>query len=188
MKLHIKALIVVLIIGVLSAWAFQRFVLSQIKGEQAPVGISSIEKWEKEGLPDFRARTLEGASVSLTEFEDKVVILNFWASWCGPCIEEIPSLLKLLKAFPGQIHLVAISGDSSREDIDVFLKSFPELKSADITLIWDEDRSLMKLFNVSRLPESLVADRDLKLAKKLVGSIDWYTKDSKAYMSDLLQR
>ncbi len=99
----------------------------------------------------------------------------------------MPSLIKLVKEFKGQVELIAISGDSSREDIDVFMKSFPELKEANIRIVYDEDRSLMKKFDIARLPESLVVDPHQKLAKKLTGSIDWYNKDSVAYINTLLR-
>lgn len=186
MKAHLKALGIVLAIGIISAWAFNHFYLSKLQG---PVAVSNpVETWETEGLPDFTAKTLDGQTVQLSSFAGKVVILNFWASWCGPCVEEVPSLIKLVKEFKGEVQLVAISGDSNRNDIDVFLKSFPELKEANITLIWDEDRSLMKTYGVMRLPESLVSDRQHKLVKKLVGSIDWHNKDSIEYMNGLLNK
>jgi len=188
MKLHLKALLVVILIGGGATWAFQHFFLSKLRKDGPTMEISTLETWEKEGLPNFEAKDLDGKTVNFKDFEGRVVIVNFWASWCGPCIEEVPSLIKLIKEFDGKVQLIAISGDSNREDIDVFLKSFPELKAANITLIWDEDRSLMKLYNITRLPESMVADKSLRMVKKLAGSIDWYTADSKAYMGSLLAK
>ncbi len=187
MKNHIKALLVVLILGTAATWAFQHFYLSRLHGNPAPTSAAS-GNWEVDGIPSFEAKKLDGTTFQLSTLKGKSVIINFWASWCGPCVEEVPSLIKLVKEFKGDVHLVAISGDSSRADIDIFLKSFPELKNENITLIWDEDRSLMQTYGVARLPESVVADRSHKLAKKLVGSIDWYNNDSKAYMKALLEK
>lgn len=184
MKQHLKALIVVLVIAVLGVWAFNTFYASKLK--EGPTSYASLESMEKEGVPNFSMKDLSGQTFDLKSYEGKIVILNFWASWCAPCIEEVPSLIKLVNEFKGDVQLIAVSGDSSREDIEVFMKSFPELKGAHIKIVWDEDRSLMKQFQVARLPESLVLNKEHKLAKKLVGFIDWYNKDSIAYMNTLL--
>lgn len=185
MKQHLKAIVIVVILGALAAWGFH-----QLFGQKSapPPSISSLETFEKEGVPNFTAKDLAGNSFELVSMKGKVVILNFWASWCGPCVEEVPSLIKLVKEFKGDVQLIAVSGDSRREDIEIFMKSFPELKDANIKIVWDEDRSLMKQFEIARLPESMVLGTDQKLVKKLVGSIDWYNKDSVAYVQSLLKR
>lgn len=180
---HLKAIIIVVILGALAYWGFDT--LFGKKNVQRP-GYVSMELYEKEGVPNFEFTNLKTQKHNLKEFDGKIVILNFWASWCGPCIEEVPSLIKLVEEFKGKVKLIAISGDSSRADIDVFMKSFPGMNHQDIQIVWDEDRSLMQMFDVARLPESLVLGMDHKLVKKLVGSIDWYNKDSVAYMNSLI--
>ncbi|MGE5086642.1 MAG: TlpA family protein disulfide reductase, partial [Bacillota bacterium] len=177
---------IVMILGAIALWSFNYYFIPKV--EEAPTIMSRIEDMEKNGVPNFAARSLSGEEFQLAQFNGKVVILNFWASWCGPCVEEVPSLIKLVKEFKGDVQLIAISGDSNLEDIQVFLKSFPELKSENIKIVFDQDRSKMKMFDISRLPESLVLGTDHKLVKKLVGSIDWYTKDSVAYIQGLLKK
>ncbi len=184
MKQHLKAFGIVFILAAAGLWAYTQFFASKLN--QAPAGYATIEAMEKEGVPNFVTKDLDGKPVELESFKGKVVILNFWASWCGPCIEEVPSLIKLIKEFKGDVQLIAVSGDSSRNDIDVFMKSFPEMKGANIHIVYDEDRSLMKQFQVARLPESLVLGTDHKLVKKVVGSIEWFNKDSVAYVQSLL--
>lgn len=185
MKQHIKAFIIVAVLGLAGLWAYTHFVNQRLAG--TPSDYSTLEEMEKNGVPNFSAKTLEGQEFDLESYKGKVVILNFWASWCGPCIEEVPSLIKLVKEFKGQVQLIAVSGDSKREDIDVFMKSFPEMKGENIHIVFDEDRSLMKRFQVARLPESLVLNPEQKLAKKIVGSIEWYNEDSVAYVESLLK-
>ncbi len=186
MNRHLKAIVAVFVLAFIGVWAFNKFFLA--KTQQVPSSVMSLEQMEKQGVPNFSAKDLDGKPFELHSLGGKVVILNFWASWCAPCIEEIPSLLSLVKEFKGDVQLVAVSGDSSREDIDVFMKAFPDLKNhKDIKMIWDEDRSIMQQFEVSRLPESLVVGKDNKLKKKIVGTIDWYNEDSLAYMKDLLK-
>jgi hypothetical protein len=94
-------------------------------------------------------------------------------------------MIKLVKQMNGKVHLLAISADDSVEDINIFLKSFPEIRNENISVTWDQDHSLMQLFDVARLPESFVLDRNGKLVKKVVGTINWYTDDSISFMKDL---
>lgn len=182
---HLRAFLVVVGI-VLIAWLGFLFWQGAPSGSDDLQKTLSVEEMEKTGLPSFEVKDINGSIVQLADLKGKIVILNFWASWCAPCIEEVPSLIKLVREYKGRIHLLAISGDSNLEDIKVFLKSFPELQAAHINIIWDEDRNLVKKFAVARLPESFVSSKDLKLAKKIVGTINWYTPDSKAYMEKLL--
>lgn len=185
MRQHLKAIVIVLILGVLAVLGFNKLFGTKPTQNAA---YSNIELYEKEGVPNFSAKEFEGDSFELKSMAGKVVILNFWASWCAPCIEEVPSLIKLVKEYKGDVQLIAVSGDSKAEDIKIFLKSFPELKDVNIKIVWDEDRALMKQFQVARLPESMVLGKDHKLVKKIVGSIDWYNKDSLEYMSSLLNK
>lgn len=152
---------------------------------EAMNSLSSIEKMESEGLPDFKFETLNGEKYSLNSFKGKIVLVNFWASWCGPCVEEFPSMIRLVEAMKGRLVLLAISNDSSAEDAEVFLRQLKNWKQENIKVIWDKDRQLSAKFDVSRLPESFLANAELKLVKKIVGSINWHTDDSIAYMHRL---
>ena len=151
-------------------------------------GVVNIEGMEKNGLMPFSATTLQGEQFKLENFKGKSVVLNFWASWCGPCVEEFPSLLKLAEELHGQMILIAVSGDSSREEIDQFMKQLKGWDKPWVKLVWDQDRSLTKLYDVERLPESFVTDRNLHLVKKIIGSVNWYTPDSVQYMNEVLKK
>lgn len=184
MKKHLYALLVIGVLAVGAVWAFNTFYA--IKLQEVPETVRTLESMETQGAPNFKSKELNGKYFELFELKGKLVILNFWASWCAPCIEEVPSLIKLVNEFKGEVQLIAISGDSSLDDIEIFLKSFPELRNVNIKVVWDEDRSLMRQFQVSRLPESLVLNKEQKLVKKIVGTIDWYNADSIAYMKSLV--
>lgn len=185
MKQHLKAALVILIIGIIGILFFKYTIDSRMSDDSSS-RYSVLESLESKGAANFSAKDIHGVSFDLESFKDKVVILNFWASWCSPCVEEIPSLIKLVNEFNGKVQLVAISGDNSLEDIQVFLKSFPDLKNSNIKIVWDQDRKLMQEFGISRLPESLILKGDRKLAKKIVGTINWYTKDSIEYVKTLI--
>lgn len=148
--------------------------------------ILSLGEMETNGIPRFQARTLEGKEFSLESVSGKVVLVNFWASWCAPCIDEFPSMLKLLGEFPNDMVLVAISRDRTQEDIDSFLKSFPGIHRANIVVIWDKDATIAKSYSVDRLPESYLTKPGLKLVRKIIGSIPWHTPDSVEFIKSLL--
>lgn len=182
---YVKAALVTLLVGVVVVGLFYKW-----RENSAPVvsaaRLSLLDQMELQGLPAIEMPDFFGKSFRLADHQGKIVIVNFWATWCAPCIEEIPSLISLVNNFKGKIHLVAISGDSTKEEIDVFLKSFPGFKNENITLIWDEKMALAGAYGVEKLPESFVSDTGLKLKKKIVGSIPWHTPESEEFVKDLL--
>lgn len=185
MKEHLRAF---LIVGSVALLIIAGVMIYQNNGDLRDNDVSGSQRKIQinQDLPDFEAKDLNGKPLKLSQFKGKVVIVNFWASWCAPCIEEVPSLLSLIKTFPKDIVLLAVSGDSTQEDIDSFMKSFPEMKTLPNSyVIWDADKKLSAQFEVLRLPESFIAGRDLKLVKKLSGTIDWHTPDAISYLKQL---
>lgn len=146
--------------------------------------IQLINKMEQEGVPDFEFNQ-SGRSYKLSDFKGKVIILNFWASWCGPCVEEIPSMIRLIEKAQGKIVLVAISQDQNENEMKAFLKSFPGINRRDIYLGWDQQRTIGEAYSVERLPESFIIGTDFKLKRKIIGTIDWDTEDAMAYLNRL---
>jgi thiol-disulfide isomerase/thioredoxin len=139
---------------------------------------SFMDQLEKDGAPLFEEKTIDGNTFSLQSQKGKVVIISFWASWCSPCIEEFPSLVELVNKYKGKVHLVAISADYSVEDIRIFLKSQAHFDASDVSVIWDKDQKLGQIYNVNKLPESYVFGSDLKLIRKVSGSINWVQADA----------
>ena len=95
--------------------------------------------------------------------------------------------MTLIQQLDGQVELIAISGDSEVGEIMSFLKSFPKLQGPHITLLWDEDKSMVQKFGVERLPETFIVGRDGKLVKKVVGSVRWDHPESVKYFKELIQ-
>ena len=150
--------------------------------------IAAYEKMEKSGLINFETTTLKGEKISLDSFKGKIVILNFWASWCGPCVEEFPSMLKLADEMKGDLILVAVSGDSTADDAANFLKQFKDWEKPWIKVAWDQDHKLADLYDVDRLPESFISGTRLQLVKKISGSINWYTPESIEYIHEMMKK
>lgn len=187
MKKHLIAAGIVFVLGLLSIWGITNYLNSKNSQAHTPT-FELIKDLEENGLVDFDATDIYGKKAILYNTSEEVVIVNFWASWCAPCIEEVPSLIKLVEQYKGKIKLVAISGDSNLSDIEVFMKSFPKMKADNIYIVFDEDKSLLRKFGVNRLPESMIFGKSKKLEKKVVGTIDWFNADSMAYMDELLKK
>lgn len=139
---------------------------------------SRIGFMENEHIADFSYRVLDGGLHSFNESQGKIVIINFWASWCSPCVKEAPSLIDLVKRMNGNLQLIAISGDSNLNDVNAFLSAFPLFDSKNIHFVWDQDRSLMKKFGVDRLPETFIFNSDGLFKRKISGEVDWSSNES----------
>lgn len=187
MRSYLRAFVITALVGIAFVWGFSKW-REKASFSEGAQKISAIDEMEASGVPGFEAKDLEGKDVLLAAFKGKITLINFWASWCGPCLEEFPSMISLIEKFGGSVQLIAISGDNSREDIDAFLKAFPKAKNPSIHLVWDEDRSITKKYSVDRLPETFIANKDLKLVKKVVGTINWHTPDSEAFMKEILSK
>ena len=143
-----------------------------------------IDQLEQQGIIDFKAKTIEEKELIFSQFKGKIVILSFWASWCGPCVEEFPSMVSLLKKFPDKVVMVAVSSDYTKEDIDIFFKSLNMTKNLpNLFVVWDPDHEISQKYQVQRLPESFIFHKDSKLLRKVIGSIKWDDPDALSFFS-----
>jgi thiol-disulfide isomerase/thioredoxin len=127
-------------------------------------------------LPPFNFKDLNGNDYSISDFKGKIVILNFWASWCGPCLEEFPAILKIVNSYPKEIVLVAISNDESKKDIIKFFKRFDINQKIvnSVLLGYDPNKEISStIFNVIKLPETFIINRNGKIIRKIVGASLW---------------
>ncbi len=153
-----------------------------------PLSYKVLDTLESEGLSaisqglDFK--TLDGNQLSLNSLQGKVVILSFWATWCEPCVEEFPSFLKLLDAFPEKVVLVAVSHDESESDVRQFVEAFKGYRP-NLILTMDESKKLSRAFGVDRLPEGFVFDGKGLLKKKIIGIQDWATPSALEFFKSL---
>lgn len=121
--------------------------------------------------PDFTFQSLDGRTHSLSDFGDKTVILNFWASWCAPCIIEFPQMLKLAKANEDKTVFLFLSQDEETADITRFLAKFPAAKRAkNIHIAQDTDKRIaQKLFGTYKLPETYLIAPGMVIKEKIIG-------------------
>ncbi len=121
--------------------------------------------------PAFRLPSLDGRTVSLGELRGKVVILHFWATWCPPCMAELPSLLRFGKGLdPEKFVLLAVCVDN--EDparIRAFLRSW----GPDLPVCLDPGGRVARRFGTYRYPETYILDPRGVIARKIIGQGDW---------------
>lgn len=129
--------------------------------------------------PDFTVS--DGTNtIHLASYRGKVVLVNFWATWCGPCIEEMPSLLQLHHDRP-DLAILAISVD---EDEDQY-KSFLVRRHVDLTTVRDPDERVANLFHSSMWPETYIIDRQGVIRRKIVGAQDWSSPEMREFLRSL---
>ena len=136
--------------------------------------------------PDFELPGLDEKPVRLSDYRGKVVFLNFWATWCKPCREEMPSMEVLYKNFEKDgLVILAVSIDrvTTKKDIPPFVKgmnlTFPVLVDS-----WGQTDKRYKLMGV---PETYIIDQDGVLREKVIGPRDWTVLDNLKVLTGLLK-
>lgn len=141
-------------------------------GMRPPAATLLLNELEKSGVPDFEVRLLNGDSTRLSQYKGKIVLVNFWATWCAPCVKEFPSLKGLVQKMQGQVVVLAISYDKQVEDVDTFVKAFGVAPEG-FLIAWDPERKTSPLFGTDVLPETYIIGRDGKLVRKIAGETVW---------------
>jgi peroxiredoxin len=129
--------------------------------------------------PDFNVSD-GSTSIHLASYRGRVVLLNFWATWCEPCVVEMPSLLNLHHDQP-DLAILAVSID---EDPYAY-SSFIARRHVDLTTVRDPAENAAKLYHSEAWPETYVIDRQGVIRRKFIGAQDWSTPEVRAYLKSL---
>ncbi len=109
--------------------------------------------------PDFKLEDMKGKQVKLSDvLKDGIVILDFWATFCNPCKEELPALDKLQKKYPDQIKVVAISADRARTKNKA--KAYIKGKKYEMISLFDVNGEVQKLYKIKNIPRTFIIDQD----------------------------
>ena len=148
------------------------------------IGFSLRDPSAKEGsaAPPFQLTTDQGAKVSATSFGGKVLVLNFWASWCAPCVQEIPSLNALQRRFAHSgVVVLAVSVDKNGQKYHDFLQRIP----VSFKTVRDEQADLSAEYGTFVYPETYII-KDGRVLRKVVGAENWAGDDMTGYIQGLL--
>lgn len=119
--------------------------------------------------PNFSLKDLRGNKVKLSNFRGKYVILNFWATWCPPCVDEMPSYQKLAVEHP-EVIILAINFDEDEQTV----RKFVDEKHLTFAVLLDKGGKVKDSYGVDGFPETFMINPDGKLVKKILGGpIDW---------------
>lgn len=138
--------------------------------------------------PAFTFKTLDGKKRALEDFRDKVVILNFWASWCAPCVIEFPQMLKLAEMTREESILLFMSIDEDKADIEKFMKQHGKNAGGPNVIIGhDADKSISRgLYQTYMIPETFIIAPGGAIAEKITGAdVLWDSPDMAAKIKSL---
>jgi peroxiredoxin len=131
--------------------------------------------------PDFTVQDSDH-KVTLSQFRGQVVVLNFWATWCPPCIEETPSLVQMQSQMKDKgVTVLAVSIDADDSQYHKFLKQY----GVNMVTVRDEDRKAPTLYGTFGWPETFIIDRSGVVRRKFIGAVDWTSPEITEYLSKL---
>lgn len=131
--------------------------------------------------PDFTVHDTD-RTVTLRQFRGQVVVLNFWASWCPPCITETPSLVAMQQRLKDKgVIVVAISADEDEQAYRRFIKDY----GMNFVTVRDPSERVEHLYGTVKIPETYVIDRNGFLRRKFVSSADWNSPEVLHFLGSL---
>ena len=148
------------------------------------IGIQPIKRdtW----APNFCLEDLKGEKLELRNFKGKVVFLNFWATWCGPCKEEMPSIEALYQQFKEKDFVfLTISVDYEGKKP---VKEFIEKQRYTFPVLLDPKCEILDLYQVKGIPTTILIDKNRKMIGKATGPKNWKSQEAISLLNLLLER
>lgn len=146
----------------------------------APVGVNV-------GLraPDIMLPTLTGGTANLASFKGKVVLVNFWATWCGPCLMEMPSLQRLYRQYQhSDFEVLAVATDFDGASA---VKPFVDRLRLTFPVLLDPQLQVNDRYRITGIPTSIIIDRDGIITHKFYGAMDWDNDKSHHLVEQILR-
>jgi cytochrome c biogenesis protein CcmG/thiol:disulfide interchange protein DsbE len=146
------------------------------------------EDWGKKPAPEvalnavYRDGKEGGGAVKLSEFKGKWVMLNYWATWCAPCRDEMPSMEMLNRRLGKDLVMVAVSVD---DDVGQIARFFGDTKPT-FTVLWDNTKASARAYGTSKFPETYLIDPEGNVAAKFTGPRDWYNQGTVQYFNEVM--
>jgi peroxiredoxin len=161
-------------------------------GEQtAPAPSVRIQGSERHAVrvgdeaPNFHLRDLDGNLTSLSQFRGKVVLLNFWATWCGPCRVEMPAMEQLYRTVSRRdFQILAVSTDSQGPAVT---RPFQQKTGLTFPILHDTDMQIGVTYGARSLPMTLMVDRQGVVRQKIFGARDWDSPEARELIQMLMK-
>jgi cytochrome c biogenesis protein CcmG/thiol:disulfide interchange protein DsbE len=135
---------------------------------------------------DFKLEDLTGKTVSLSSYKGKIVFLNLWATWCGPCREEMPSMETLYDEFKNDPDFVMLAVSQDTKGKSAVLP-YVQKNGYHFEILLDPENKVGEQYNVSGVPETFIIDRKGRIVAHHMGAFDWSRPDVKEALQQLLQ-
>jgi len=120
--------------------------------------------------------------VTLSDLKGKIVVLNFWATWCPPCVDEMPSLVHMQQLMRDKgVTVLAVSVDADSGSYHRFLRDH----KINLLTVRDPDQKSNNLYGTFKFPETYIIDRNGVVRRKFIGPVDWNQPDILDYLSKL---
>ncbi|WP_420573002.1 TlpA family protein disulfide reductase [Kordia sp.] len=143
---------------------------------------SSIEQADREVLSDFNWNLVDGfgKKVNFQEMEGEIVLVNFWATWCPPCVAEMPSLNELYKDYGDKIKFVFVANDNLKS-VTAYLKK----NEYDLPVYYTSEKAPAEIYSNS-IPATFLIDDHGKIVMKEIGSSDWNSANVRNQIDELM--
>jgi thiol-disulfide isomerase/thioredoxin len=119
--------------------------------------------------PDFELETLDGKTIKLSEMRDKNVILNFWATWCGYCVLEMPDLQKLQEKYKDDLLILTVNVGESKEVVQKFM----EENNLDLAVVLDKDMAVSNNYGIRSYPTTIAVNKKGEAVRGYVGMLTY---------------
>jgi thiol-disulfide isomerase/thioredoxin len=174
----------VILIGAAAAFLYRSRADVHASGDAPPPALAELKSETPHAVPDVAFSDAAGGRHTLSSYRGRYVLLNLWATWCAPCVKELPALAKLQGAVPpGQLTVLTVNvGRSSAGETAAFMKDH-HANSLPVDL--DTDTAFIRAFGAFGLPLSILIDPQGREIARAVGPADWDAPDSITYFKTL---
>lgn len=150
------------------------------------VQAKDLKPYEGAALPDFTLQDMQGQAHTLSNYQGKVVMLNFWATYCGPCIKEMPSMQRLKEKMAGKPFVIlAVDMAEEQSDVKAFLQQH-NIK-VDFPLLLDPEGTVVEQWMISAVPTTFILDPAGKIRYALYGGLEWDKEEVIATLNALMK-
>jgi len=190
-KLVIGAAVFAVIMGML-AYEGVRALPGEVAREQKQVcqPLEPDPGWQPIPAKDFTLKDWRGNQISLSQYRGRVVFLNFWATWCPPCRDEMDSMMRLANSLKGHqdFAMVAVSEDKTWQDVKSFLAEgvARNMTLPNVTLLMDEDFRVGHSYGTEKLPETYLIDKQGNVRQYIINKRQWDTPQAAACIESFL--